>query len=77
MINPESKPVIYLLALAYRNSNQIANSWATFKQILPTHSSIAEYKKKVDFQNKKVIDSTSITGDDSGIHYQVDFYSHF
>jgi len=30
----------------------------------------------VDAQNKKIAESTSITGDDSNINYKVDFYSH-
>lgn len=30
----------------------------------------------MEVKNKKITESTSITGDDSGIHYDVDFYTH-
>lgn len=66
----------YLLALAYRNAEQIDNSWAIYKQILPTEELIAKNKQQVDLENKRIAESTSITGDDSSIHYKVDFYSH-
>jgi len=37
---------------------------------------MAEYKLKVDAKNQKLAESTTITGDDSQIHYDVDFYSY-
>jgi hypothetical protein len=54
----------------------IEQSWQTYRQIFPTVSTINEHKGRVDAQNKKIAESTSITGDDSNINYKVDFYSH-
>jgi hypothetical protein len=35
------------------------------------------YKHKIDEKNQKLAESTSITGDDSKIHFHIDFYSKF
>ena len=35
------------------------------------------YKHKIDEKNQKLAESTSITGDDSKIHFLIDFYSKF
>lgn len=73
---PSDASIKYLLALAYRNSKDVMNSWQMYKQIFPTSESIHEYKHRVDEHNKSMVESTSITGDDSQIHFSVDFYSH-
>jgi len=35
------------------------------------------FKHKIDEKNQKLAESTSITGDDSKIHFHIDFYSKF
>lgn len=75
-VDPESQSIKYLLSLAYRNADQHNNSWRVYKTILPTVDSIAEYALMIDEKNRKVTESTTITGDDSQIHYYIDFYSH-
>ena len=75
-LSPESEPTKYMLALAYKKMNQIKNSAELFSQLFPTEDSLAKYRHKVDELNRQIYDQTSITGDDSSIYVNVDFYSH-
>ena len=62
---PDDQSIKYLLALAYRNSKDVMNSWQMYKQIFPTEESIKGYQDRVEEYNRGIVESTSITGDDS------------